>query len=258
MRRPRSERAARLVPLVVLVGGLVAWEGGVRSGAVSALFYPPPSAIGGTLVEMLREGALTSNLGATMSRILLGFAFGGGIALVVGLCMGWSTSVRLAVDPIIAAIHPVPRLALLPLILLMFGIGETSRVIVVALSSFFPVLINAAAGVRQIQPIHFDVARSFGASRLQVFTDVVLPGSLPSVLAGARLGLISALKTTLGIELITSEQGLGHLIWFSWETFRTSQLYATLLIVALLGMALNTALRRLTAWAAPGPGAAMP
>jgi ABC-type nitrate/sulfonate/bicarbonate transport system permease component len=247
----RSERLLRLVPLMVIGGGLLIWEAGARAGVVSPLFYPAPSTIAEALAGLARSGELSGNLAATLARIFGGFAVGGGAALILGLCMGWSRRLSMALDPLVAAAHPVPRLALLPLILLIFGLGETSRILVVALSSFFPMLINAAAGVRQIRPIYFEVARNFGARPLQVFTHVVLPGSVPSLLTGARLGLVSALKTTLAIELIASERGLGHFLWLAWETFRPADLYATLLVIAALGILLNASLRWLASRVAP-------
>jgi NitT/TauT family transport system permease protein len=253
-----SDRALRALPVLLVLLALVAWEVAVRSGSLSPLFYPPPSAIAGALGGLVASGKLAAALGASLSRIFLGFAFGGGAGLLLGLAMGWSPRLRLVLDPLVAAAHPVPRLALLPLILLIFGIGETSRILVVALSCLFPMLINAMTGVRQIEPLYFEVARNFGARRAQILGYVVLPGSLPAVVAGSRLALISALRTTLGIELITSDAGLGHLIWQSWERFNTADLYAALAITAGLGIVMNVALKRLVAWAQPGGRMATP
>ena len=240
------------VPWVLVLVGLAAWELSARMEWISPMFYPAPSAILGALGEMVRSGLLAASLGASFTRMLLGFVCGGGVGLLLGLCMGWSRRLRLMLDPLVAIAHPVPRLAMLPLILLLFGIGETSRVLVIAMSCFFPMLLNAIAGVRQIEPVHFEVARNFGANRRQILTHVVLPGSVPSVMVGTRLSLISALKTTLGIELITSDRGLGHLIWFAWETFNPSLLYASLVVIATLGVSMNSILKWLVARAQPG------
>ena len=231
---------------MVVVLCLAAWELSARAGLVSAIFYPPPSSILEALARLLRSGALPTALLATVTRILAGFSCGGGAGLLLGLCMGWSAGLRIALDPLIAAAHPVPRIAMLPLILLVFGVGETSRVIMVAISAFFPLLINTTAGVRQLEPVHFEVARNFGARPLQVFSHIVLPGSLPSILTGIRLSLVSALRTTLAIELITSDEGLGHMLWFAWETFRTEDLYASLVVIAALGFGMNLMLERAT------------
>jgi len=243
---------ARAFPLALVVGALLVWEIGARTGWIPRLLYPPPSAIAGALGEMISDGTLTRHLSASALRIVVGFICGAGIGLLVGISMGASRRVRIALDPLVSAAHPLPRLALLPLILLLFGVGETARIVVVSIACFFPMLINAVAGVRQIEPVYFEVARNFGASRLQVLVRVLLPGALPSVAAGTRLSLIRALKTTIGIELITSEDGLGHLLWFSWETFRPDELYASLVVVALIGYLLNVLLKRMVARFQPG------
>jgi ABC-type nitrate/sulfonate/bicarbonate transport system permease component len=242
---PLSDASLRVVPVLVVLVALGAWELGARGGLVSPLFYPAPSAIAAALVAMIENGLLARHLGASAARIGAGFVVGGGAGLLLGLAMGWWRRLQIALDPLVAAAHPVPRLAMLPLILLLFGIGETARIVVVAISCFFPMVINGMTGVRQIQALHFEVARSFGAGRLQMLVNVVLPGSLPAVAAGARLSLISAFKTTLGIELISADRGLGHLIWFSWESFDTRNLYATLVVIAIVGMVMSSALGRL-------------
>jgi NitT/TauT family transport system permease protein len=129
--------------------------------------------------------------------------------------------------------------------------GEAARVVVVAISCFFPMLINVTAGVRQIDPLLLEVARNFGARRLQSLYHVILPGSFPAVAAGTRLALISALRTTLGVELLASPSGLGYLLWFSFESFNIPQLYAALLVVVVVGFASNWALQRWVARFAP-------
>lgn len=245
------QRSLKAAPALIVLAFLLLWESASRAGLLSTLFYPPPSTILRTLARLVASGELVTHLAASALRIVVGFAWGAGIGLLLGVLMGWSSRVRTVLDPLIAAAHPVPRLALLPLILLLFGIGETSRLIVVAISAFFPQLINTVAGVRQIEPIYFEVARSFGAPRRRVFTRVLLPGSLPALATGARLAFVASLRTTLGIELITADKGLGHMLWFSWETFRTEELYATLAVIALLGFAVNQALQRASAVAMP-------
>jgi NitT/TauT family transport system permease protein len=151
--------------------------------------------------------------------------------------MGYSTRLRSLLDPFVAALHPVPKLSLLPLIMLIFGIGWFSKALVVAVSTFFPMVINTMVGVRQIDPDYFDVAKVYGASRWRIFRRVVLPGSLPSILAGARMSMNRALGAAIGLELITADNGLGAMLFFAWQTLRTEQIYATLFVIAVLGYA---------------------
>jgi ABC-type nitrate/sulfonate/bicarbonate transport system permease component len=239
---------------LIVVGILAAWEGLARAGRLSALFFPAPSAIALTLIRLLTGGELAIHLGATLSRLLLGFALGALPGLLLGLVMGWSARLRAIVDPFVAAAHPIPKIAILPLVMIVLGIGESSRVAVIAITAFFPMLINTVAGVRQIPPIYFEVARNYGAGRRRTLVRVILPGSLPLVLAGARLALNVSLLLTITVELVTAREGLGELIWFAWETLRTEQLYASLVVIATLGIAFNLfiqfLLARLVPWQA--------
>jgi NitT/TauT family transport system permease protein len=172
----------------------------------------------------------------------------------LGLAMGSSQRLRSLLDPIVAALHPLPKIALLPLVMVVFGIGDWSKVFVIAVSAFFPLLVSAMAGVHQISPIHFEVARSCGASRAKVLTRVVLPGSLPMLVAGARLALNTALLLTMAVELVLTQNGLGSMIWMAWQTLRVEQLYAVLIVVSVLGFVFNTLLERLGARLAPWQG----
>lgn len=181
----------------------------------------------------------------------MGFFLGGISGLMLGLAMGWSRSLRMVIDPLIAAAHPVPKIAILPLIMILFGIGESSKIVVIAVATFFPMLINTVAGVRQINPIHFEVAENYGASLNKIFTRVIMPGSLPLVLTGARLALNMALLVAIAVELVSAQEGLGAMIWLAWQTFRTEELYVSLFVTAALGMILNFLLQRMTLYLVP-------
>jgi ABC-type nitrate/sulfonate/bicarbonate transport system permease component len=225
-------RWAAPILAAVLLG---VWELLGRMEWIPVLFFPPPSLILSTVGALARSGDLALHVGATLSRLLLALAWGGGAGLVLGLAMGYSSRLRTVVDPFVAALHPVPKMSLLPLIMLIFGIGWFSKALVVAVSTFFPMTINAMAGVRQIDPNYFDVAKVYGATRWRVFWRVVLPGSLPSILAGTRMAMNRALGATIGLELITADTGLGSMLFFAWQTLRTEELYATIFVIALLG-----------------------
>lgn len=230
-RASRPRRAALLVAVLLLAG----WELAARAGWISLLFFPPPTLVLATVWRLSINGVLPLHLGATLARLVLALVWGGGAGLVLGMAMGYSTRLRAVVDPFVAALHPVPKLSLLPLVMLLFGIGWFSKALVVAVSTFFPMTINAMAGVRQIDRDYYDVARVYGASRFRLFRRVVLPASLPSILAGARMAMNRALGATIGLELITAQTGLGSMLFFSWQTLRTEELYATLVVIAALG-----------------------
>lgn len=235
--------------LALLLTG--SWEVAARMGALSPLLFPAPSIIGATIAHQLDDGELASSLGATLFRMLSGFVVGGAAGLILGLVMGWSRRVRGILDPFIAATNPIPKVAVLPLLMVIFGIGDVSKVIAIALAAFFPMLINTLAGVEQISPIHFEVAENYGAGPLQLFTRVLFPGSLPLIVAGARLAINVALVTTIAVELITSNVGLGAQMLLAWQTLRTELLYAALFVTALLGLGLNWTLDALARYLVP-------
>lgn len=234
--------AEQWIPLLILSGAVAGWELSVHLGWISALFFPAPSVIAQTLLAQLMGGDLLTALGATLLRLSMGLLLGGGAGLLLGLIMGWSTRVRRALDPLVAALHPIPKIALLPLALVLFGIGETPKIVLIAVSTFFPMLINTVAGVQQIAPIHLDVARNYGATPLKLFRRVIVPGSLPLILTGVRIALNTALLVTIAVELLMAQEGLGSIIWMAWQTLRVEEMYATLIVIACLGMMGNGAL----------------
>jgi ABC-type nitrate/sulfonate/bicarbonate transport system permease component len=225
---------------------LILWEIFARTGVISRLFFPPPTSIIHTLIKMLMSGKLIIHLAATIERLSLGVLLGGFSGLILGLAMGWSARLRTLVDPVIAAIHPIPKLAIFPLIMIIFGIGELSKIVAIAIACFFPMLINSMAGVRQLNPVFFEVSRNYGASAWKTFTRIVIPGSLPMVLTGARLAINMAMVITISVELLAAREGLGVIIWFSWQTMRIEDLYASLIVIAALGIGLNLLLQYLS------------
>lgn len=241
--RSRAVPLSSLLSLLILI---LVWELLSRLGILSSLFFPAPSAILLALAALVRSGELWGHLGMTLYRMLAGLALGGIPGMLLGLLMGWLKPLRTAVDPIVAALHPLPKIAILPLIMIVFGIGETSKIVAVAVAAFFPMLINSLAGATQISPTLFEVAKIHHASPLKTFTRVILPGSAPMILAGLRLALNTALLITIAVELVTAKTGLGALIWLSWEILRTQNLYAGLLVIGALGLLSNALMRWLS------------
>lgn len=240
------------LPVAVVVVLLTAWEIVARMGLVSQLFFPAPSSSAAALVRLMASGEMVADLWTTLWRLGRGFLLGATVGVLAGLVLGWSQKLHAAFNPLLALAHPIPKISLLPLFYIIFGLGDTSTVALVAISSFFPMAINGTLGVRQISPELFEVARSYRASRRTVFLRVVLPGSIPAIIAGARLALNSAIVVTIAIELISASEGLGANVWFAWQTLRTEQLYATLAVIATLGILTNVLLqvaeRRLAPW----------
>lgn len=249
-----GHRLARLEPwgpVVLVTVVLLAWEALSRLGWISPMFFPAPSSVLVTIGHLFATGELATHAGVTIARVLIGFVIGAGSGLLVGLAMGLSPRVRAQLDPVVAGAHPIPKIAVLPLILVIFGIGEVSKIALAAFGAFFPMTLNTMAGVRQISPVHFEVARSYGASRRKLFTRVVLPGSLPLILTGARLALNVALMLTIAGELVAAEEGLGQMLWFGWQTLRIETVYAGLVVISAIGIGFHLALGWLAGLAMP-------
>jgi len=240
----RWRPAAWWITIGLVVTGLGLWQTLAEAGKLNLLFFPAPSVIARALGRSFASGTMLTDMGVTLRRVALGVLIGGGSGLVIGLLMGWLPTVRGVVDPLVAAVHPVPKVALFPMFLILFGIGEWSKVAVIVASTFFPMAINSMTGVRQISPIAFEVARNYGAARWRIFSAIVVPGSLPVVAAGLRIAVNTAMVVTIAVELVGATNGLGARVWWAWQTLRTEDLYSTLLVVAAVGFVLNLILDR--------------
>ena len=246
--------------LLVWIVLLAVWEGIIRTGLHTGLFLPAPSAVLASLGRLLESGTLFMHVGLTVTRIFMGLIGGAVAGLLLGLAMGMSRRLRRVIDPVVAALHPIPRLAFFPLLIVVFGVGEMSKLAAVSLGAFFPMLLNTVAGVRGMNPVHLELGRSFGATRRQMFLHVLLPGSLPLMLTGLRLSSNVAFHATVGVEMVGSRTGIGSLLWLSWQTFSIDQLYACLTVIAALGIGLASFIRWITVrgapWLAERPAAA--
>lgn len=228
------------------------WEAAVDLKWAETAFLVAPSKIAATTMNLVVSGELLGDTSATLARMLAGFFIGSTLGLLVGLAMGWNKEIRALLNPLVSIIYPLPKIALLPLIMLLVGMGERPIIIVVALAAFFPVLINCMAGVVNIDQIYFDAAKNCGASRLKTFTSVILPGSLPVSFAGIRLALGMSLLLTVVAEMSIANSGLGAMLWLSWQTLRIERIYVAIAVIAVLGLLLNPILnlvaRHLIPW----------
>ena len=246
MTRPPWSRDAGRWSSVLLPGALLAaWELGGRAGLVPSLLAPVPSTIASGLVAMVREGALLPHVGATLARLAVGLGIGAAVGVSLGLAMGWLAALHRAVDPLVAALHPVPKIAIFPLLIVLLGIGEESKVAAIAMSAFFPSLLNAVAGVRAITPTQVDLARNYGAGPGAMLRRVLLPGSLPMVFTGLRIATSVAFLTAISVEMIAARTGLGALLWTSWQLFQVERVYAIIGVIGVLGMVNTAVIRRL-------------
>jgi NitT/TauT family transport system permease protein len=240
-----SQNKERLLSIFSPFLLLILWEVLVQAGLLDKRFFPAPSSIVGTFGSLLTSGELFRHLQASIARIIVGFLLGAIPALILGVIMGLSRWVRAFLSPMVAALYPIPKIAILPLVMLIFGLGEQSKWVIIAIGVFFLVLYNTMAGVMNIPNIYLDVGRNFGASKVQFFWTVALPGALPLIFTGIKLAAGVALLIIVAAEFVGAKTGIGYMIWQSWQTFSVETMYVGLVVISMLGYLVSLGLDEL-------------
>lgn len=230
---------------------LVLWQVLVMTGILDQRFFPTPIAVIQVIVHDLSTGQLEWDLKSSLIRILLGFVAGAVPGVILGLSMGLFPIVGTIFDPIVAAIYPIPKLALMPLIMVLMGLGESEKVVVVLLAVIFPVIINAAAGVRNLDKTFLDVGKNFGASKIQYYKTIALPGALPIVFTGLKLGIGMAILIIVAAELHGALHGVGYRLWYAYSMFNIPQMYESFVVLSVLGFVFTTLVDELEHWVTP-------
>lgn len=231
---------------------LLLWEILTRASVLDARFFPPPSAIFYHLFFVSPKEGIFGDILASLYRITIGYSIGCSLGMALGVGMGLSARTRWLLYPLVAITYPIPKIAIFPLIMLIFGIGELSKIVVVIIGCFFLVLMNTLRGVDSMAAIYNDVARVYRISRLNYIFKIVVPAALPSVFTGLKLAVGYSLVIVVAAEFSGAEQGIGYLIWQSWETFSIKSMYAGLFVIGAFGFLFSYSLdgleRRLIPW----------
>ena len=206
---------------------------------VQSTNWPPVSEIAKALVAGMRSGELPEVFGSSLYRMLLGYISGVAIAVALGLCMATVRWIRASLEPMLEFLRPIPIPAIVPPLILILGVDDAMKIFVVAFSAFFPVLINTMAGVRSVEPTALAVARTFKHSRSAIVLKVIVPASLPYILAGMRVSLALALIVTVVAEMIAGSAGIGYYILTMQYAMRASDMYASIFLLAATGYLLN-------------------
>jgi len=232
----------RLISPIVL---LLLWEALARSGLVNPFVIPAPSAVLVALGKMMWSMELMTSLYVSLRRILAGFAIALLVSVAVGILMARSRTIELLLDPVIELLRPVSPLAIFPLAILWFGIGESSKIFLIALACSFPIILNTYAGVRSIDVNFIRAARSLGASNREILWRIVLPASLPQTFTGIRIAWGIALIVIIAAEMIGGSSGIGYLILDAQQTFRVDRVFAGIITIGVLGFITDQGLRYL-------------
>ena len=259
LRRPVRFRARGFVverhpwASVVAFAALIAvWEGAVRSGLVSELFLPAPSSVAEALWALTADGTMWQNLRASLFRLGVGWAAGTAVGIVAGFAVGLFSLARAGGVPVISAVYPVPKIALLPLFILWLGIGETSKVTVVALGVFFPTCIATFSAVDNVPRGIIRMAQSFDVPPLAIIRKVVLPAALPPILSAFRITASVGLLLLVAAEMIGAQWGIGAFVLSQGQLMQTDNLLAGVCVISVLGLLIGGFLswleKRLLRW----------
>jgi ABC-type nitrate/sulfonate/bicarbonate transport system permease component len=239
-RRLTRSRASGALLLAAL---LVLWQ--LSAGWVQSDNWPPLTAVARALAEGLASGELVSAFGSSLYRMITGYVIGVACAVVLGLLMASSRVIRAALEPTVELLRPIPIPAIVPPLILVLGVDDAMKIFIVAFSVFFPVLVNTIGGVRAVDPVMIDVARTLRKGRLRTVLRVVLPASLPYIMAGMRISLALALIVTVVAEMIAGSAGIGYYLMTMQYALRAADMYGAILLLAALGYVLNRGFLRM-------------
>jgi ABC-type nitrate/sulfonate/bicarbonate transport system permease component len=238
---PRNHPWTGAATLAVVI---LIWQAGSSTGLIPELFLPSPFAVGRALWRLVRSGDLWANLLASLLRLAVGWTLGTAIGITVGFAVGMFTLVRSPVLALVSALFPIPKIALVPLFIIWFGIGEGSKFATLAIGVFFPTVISTYSGIDNVQRNLITMGHSFNLSTWSIVRKIMLPGALPSVLAGFRITISVAIILLVAAEMIGADSGIGAFILSAGNLYRTDDLIAGVVILSLIGLVLSAILTR--------------
>lgn len=228
-----------ILPIIFPVAVVCFWEFAASNGYVSPAIIPAPSKIQVSFSTTLSNGVLARNIGVSLMRVISGYALGTLIGLALGIIIGLFRLVERAAIAFISILRPIPMIALVPLFILFFGIGETSKIAVITVGAFWPAFLNTQHGIKSVDWKLLEVAYVFRKSRWETLTKIIFPSALPSVFVGIKLGASSAWACVVAAEMIAASSGLGYMVMFARETSQTTVMYMGILVIGLFGLLID-------------------
>jgi ABC-type nitrate/sulfonate/bicarbonate transport system permease component len=235
--RRRTKLVEKALPTLSVILFLLAWELMVRWRGIAPIFLPAPSSIAIFLWRMIADGTMEYHLGVTLLRIFAGFLVAAVTGIALGLLMGMSRIVSRVADIWIAALYPLPKISLIPLLIIWLGTGEAYRIVISAVTAFFPIVISTYSGIRQADRGLIKAAVDLGANTRQIQFKVVIPAAMPSILSGLQLGMGVTIILIVAAEMIggSSQSGMGYLLISSGQVMETEKVFASLVVLAVMG-----------------------
>ncbi len=230
---------SRLIGIVLIAGLLGLWELSSAKGWVPALSWPRVSAITVTWWDLVKSGELPTELASSLWRMFVGYLIGVGLGVLVGLLMGAFRPIYNLLEPLTEILRPIPSPAYVPIAILFLGIDDEMKIFMIAFASFFPVLLNTYSGVRSVDPVQIQTARTFGVSGRRLLWQVVLPSSSPNIFTGMRISLAVALIVMVISEMVAASNGIGYFILAAQRGFQIREMFAGVFTLAIVGYSLN-------------------
>ncbi len=227
------------------------WEGAVAAGILRSSYLPPPSRLGPRLVTLLAGGELWGHLLVTLERLGMSFILAVVPAVALGLALGMSRGLRLGLEPILTALYAIPKIALLPLVMLVLGVGEPALVTTATLTGFLQMTVSTMGGVLAVERTVLEAGQNYGATGWRLFRYVLLPSALPEIFTGMRIGLGLTLVLVIAVELTAAQEGLGAFLWSAGQTLSVDNLFSGFVVIGVLGLILTHGLERMGDWLMP-------
>lgn len=238
-------KSAFTYAMAALLGCLAIWELTARFSGWSDQIFPGPGAVLLSLVELTADGTLVKHSIASLYRVTAGFYLAMFLGIPLGMCLGRCKTLRLLANPVIHFLRPISPLAWIPLSMLWFGLGDLPAIFLIFLSSFFPLLVATTIAVRSINPVFFQVAANFNFSRLETFTKIMVPATIPAIVTALRLSITIAWLVVVAAEMIAVQSGLGYLILDSRNALRMDYVMVGMVVIGLIGLLLDYIMRQL-------------
>ena len=242
----------KVLSWAILIGLLAWWQWASTTGAVNPTILPAPTDIWAGFLLMLSDGTLANYVGVSLMRVFEGYLLGGGVGLVLGLILGLSRKLEAVANLFIGLLRPIPPIAWIPVLILAFGIGEESKVLVIAIGSFWSLLLNTIEGVRAADHKLIELSRVLVKDRRTVLTKIILPSAVPSIVTGARLGMSRAWGCVVTAEMIAASAGLGYLIQYARELSQPALMFVGVAMIGLIGLVIDAVMmavqKKLTYW----------
>jgi sulfonate transport system permease protein len=234
-----GKTATVLISLILPIIIILFWYSGSKSASFNQSIIPTPQKVGAAFKKMIDNGSLWQHIAASFGRVLRGFGIGAAAGIILGLFIGLYFRLNQLFAALIGVLRPIPPIAMIPLFIMWLGIGEESKIALVTVGAFWPVLLNTIAGVQSTDPKLIEVAQVFGKNKFVILKDIIIPSTIPSLFTGLRLSISTAWSCVVAAEMIAAEKGVGYLIMYARQMSKPAELFVGIISIGVIGLAID-------------------